>query len=139
MKRKPITLATKVAVLLLQARCAKCGGILGADVEWNHIMPHALGGGDGPDNIEAVHEACHAEITNGTKATTAGSTKHVVAKAKRLRKTYGLAVDMNLKEDRAPTGPVKIDKRFSRKLASRSFPKPPPGHQHFPKGRKVQP
>lgn len=142
-KRRAITLATKVAVLLQQARCAKCNGTLGTDVEWNHVLAHALGGGDGPDNIEAIHKACHKTETNGTRATTAGSTKQVVAKVKRLQNTYGdysygLAVDMALREDPAPTGPVKIDKRFTRKIQSRGFDKPPPGHKQKIRSRPFQ-
>ena len=86
-KRRAITLATKVAVLQSQALCGcGCGAPLkDKAIEWDHCLAHALEGSDGPENIRAVLVDCHAIISNGTKATTAGCTKAVVAKVKRLR------------------------------------------------------
>jgi len=105
-------------VLLSQAWCAKCGKPLNGDVEWNHALAHAIGGSDGPENIEAIHTDCHKIETNGTKATTAGSTKQVVAKVKRLRGETGQG-------------------SATRKIRSRGFPKPPPGYKHNWPSRKV--
>lgn len=122
--RKAITLATKVAVLLSQARCARCGEVLGNDVEWNHVLAHALGGSDGPENIEAVHKACHAVISDGTKATTAGSTKQIVAKSKRILRKRAEAAGESKRKARA-------------KIPSRGFPKPPEGFKHRWPKRKV--
>ena len=86
-KRRAITLATKVAVLQSQALCGcGCGAPLkDKAIQWDHCLAHALEGSDGPENIRAVLVDCHDRITNGTKATTAGCTKAVVAKVKRIR------------------------------------------------------
>lgn len=118
--RKAITLATKVAVLQSQAVCGcGCGAPLkGEAIQYDHCLAHALEGSDGPENIRAVLADCHDRITNGTRATTAGSTKQVVAKVKRLNGTTGR------------------NKR-KRKILSLEFPKAPPGYRHFPAGRKV--
>ena len=117
--RKAITLATKVQVLLHQALCPKCGQRLGSDVEWNHVQEHALGGSDGPENIEAVHKVCHKVITVGTGATTAGSSAGKIAKVKRHQKR------------------AAGQTRPKHKIQGRGFQKPPPGYKHFPAGRKV--
>ena len=107
-KRRAITLSTKVAVLQSQAICGcGCGEALGENIIWDHVFAHALGGSDDPENIRAVRVDCNDRITNGTKATTAGSTKHVVAKSKRIRKK--LAGDVRPKH----------------KIPSRGFQKPP--------------
>ena len=137
--RRAITLATKVQVLLQQALCPKCGQRLGSDVEWNHVQEHALGGSDGPENIEAVHKVCHKIITVGTGATTAGSSVGKVAKVKRLqKKNEGRAAHDSLRM--APsTEPSRAREGGSpkRKIQSPGFQKPPPGFVHFPAGRKV--
>jgi hypothetical protein len=73
--------------------CRRCGQIIRPeargtdgqfhiDVEREHIHEIALGGPDIPANCRYVHRVCHAQITNGTKATTAGSSKHRIAKTK---------------------------------------------------------
>lgn len=89
MKRRKITDRDKVAVLERQANCG-CGCglalIAGAAIEYHHQHELALGGPDTADNLIAVRKECHARITNGTKATTAGSSKHKIAKADRLEK-----------------------------------------------------
>lgn len=38
-----------------------------------------------PDHIFAMLPKCHARKTNGSKATSAGSDKHAIAKVRRLR------------------------------------------------------
>lgn len=55
-----------------------------SDAEREHLTEIALGGKDEPMNCAYSHKACHALVTNGTKATTAGSSKQRIAKVKRL-------------------------------------------------------
>src|SRR6202007_2565681 len=54
------------------------------DIEREHITELALGGKDMPSNCAYSHQDCHALITNGSKATSAGSSKHRIAKVRRL-------------------------------------------------------
>lgn len=54
-------------------------------LEREHLNEVALGGADAPDNCRYSLKEAHAVVTNGTKATTAGSSKHKVAKDRRLR------------------------------------------------------
>lgn len=53
--------------------------------EREHIHEIALGGDDAPNNCRYSCKECHAVVTNGTKATSAGSSKHKIAKVRRLR------------------------------------------------------
>ena len=53
-------------------------------VEREHLHELALGGENTPDNCRYSHRACHAKITNGTPATSAGSSKHRIAKVNRI-------------------------------------------------------
>lgn len=134
MTRKAITLATKVAVLQSQALCGcGCGEKLGEDIIWDHVLAHALEGSDGPENIRAVRVDCDKIITNGTKATTAGSTKHVVAKVRRLAKK---AAPEKYASERLSRLSIQKHKR---KILSLKFPPRPDGYEYrWPKGRKVQ-
>lgn len=50
--------------------------------------------------------ACHAKITNGTKATTAGSSKHKIAKIKRI-----LGLTKNGPKKKIPGRPFQKVKR----------------------------
>jgi hypothetical protein len=54
-------------------------------VEREHLAELALDGPDEPRNCRYSFKHEHAKITNGTKATTLGSSKHKIAKDKRLR------------------------------------------------------
>lgn len=76
-------------------------------IEREHVTPLALGGEDTPENWRFSHKECHALQTNGTKATSYGSDKHAIAKAKRLRKPR------QKPKRRWPT----------RKIPTRAFPK----------------
>ncbi len=49
-----------------------------------HMHALGLGGLDTPDNWRLVHKPCADRKTNGTKATTAGSDKNLMAKHRRL-------------------------------------------------------
>lgn len=57
----------------------------GNAIEREHVTEIALGGADAPHNCAYSHKLCHAIATNGTKATTAGSSKQRIAKVRRLR------------------------------------------------------
>ena len=82
-----------------------------------HLHEIELGGPDIPANCRYSHVACHAEITNGTPATSAGSSKHRIAKAKRIIRT----------------GKMVVRKSIDLMAALKPKPKRP-----FPKGRKMQ-
>jgi hypothetical protein len=59
------------------------------NIEREHIHEVALGGPDIPGNCAYSHGACHSTVTNGTPATTAGSSRNRIAKAtqpERIRK-----------------------------------------------------
>lgn len=81
----------------------------GGPIEREHVTEISLGGADDPSNCVYSHKACHKIITNGTKATSAGSSKHRKAKVDRI---LGLTC----------TGPKKkIQSRPFQKDRSRSF------------------
>lgn len=85
-------------VLLMQGikiRCFRCGEpitfeqLRAGKIEKEHLHELELGGADMPENCRYSHKDCHAVITNGTPATSAGSSKHRIAKAtnpKRIEK-----------------------------------------------------
>ncbi len=75
------------------------------DIEREHIHEIALGGPDTPKNCRYSCGPCHDRVTNGTKATSAGSSKQRIAKVKRLR--------------------GETCTRPSRKIPSRPFPRKP--------------
>ncbi len=66
--------------------CYRCRARLFPDdeVEREHITELALGGKDEPANCAYSHKLCHDIVTNGTKATTAGSSKQRIAKVARI-------------------------------------------------------
>ena len=103
-KRKDIPCHVRVSVAIRQAwqstaagceffACGLCRQPLNAYEPriLEHMTPRAtlvaLGmDPDTPANLYWVHAECAAKKTNGTKATTAGSDKHMIAKAKRFDK-----------------------------------------------------
>ncbi len=58
---------------------------MGKAIEREHLHERELDGADDPFNCRYSHKCCHDIITNGTKATTAGSSKQRIAKVKRIR------------------------------------------------------
>lgn len=78
--------------------------------EREHIHEYKLGGPDTPANCRYSCSECHSKITNGTKATSAGSSKQRIAKVKRL---------LNPKPSKRPM------QENGRKMQSRPFPKRP--------------
>jgi 5-methylcytosine-specific restriction endonuclease McrA len=70
----------------VQIACYRCGvNLYPVDAEREHVVEIALGGKDDPTNCVYSHKECHAIITNGTPATTAGSSKHRIAKTRGTR------------------------------------------------------
>lgn len=99
MKRKQPTAGQVRDVLIAQAAsqdrpilCHICEEPMepGQDLIREDLHAVALGGVDGPSNWRYVHRfPCAYEKTYGTKATTAGSDIHLIAKGKRLRGETG--------------------------------------------------
>ena len=52
--------------------------------EREHVHEYALGGADRPFNARYGCAPCHSIATNGTKATSAGSSKQRIAKVRRI-------------------------------------------------------
>lgn len=119
-RRKPITDKMKWQALLYRfaVPCVICKVSLGpkAEIEWDHFWPIALGGPDSYQAIRPLHKACHAKKTFGTKATTAGSDIHKIAKDKRFAK-----------------GKMAVNKGAKKKLTAWSK-----RVRAWPKGRKMQ-
>jgi 5-methylcytosine-specific restriction enzyme A len=42
--------------------CPLCDGELSGAIEWDHVIPLALGGADEIENIQAVHAVCHLHL-----------------------------------------------------------------------------
>lgn len=76
--------------------------------EREHLHEYKLDGSDTPDNCRYSCQPCHAIITNGTNATSAGSSKQRIAKVRRI---------LNPKKSRNPM------KASGKKIPSRPFPK----------------
>lgn len=119
--RRSVSLTTKLAVMVRQAVCPKCGERLGAlkDVEFDHSTPLAIGGADDESNLVALHVECHAVKTTGTPATTAGSDIHLIAKGKRLTKDQ----EETRRRLLAKSGQAEASERPKGKIPSRPFPK----------------
>jgi len=84
--RRKLTTLDKLKIVVAQAKCPRCGEKLGEldGLDFDHAHPLALGGADTLDNLRALHRDCHRVKTSGTKATSAGSDIHAIAKAKRI-------------------------------------------------------
>ena len=88
-------LSPKERALMLVAQKGKCACFCGCrkkitvkDSIGEHTHPVALGNAEKPDRLLCL--SCADVKTNGTKATTKGSDKHSIARAKRLeRKRLG--------------------------------------------------
>lgn len=119
MTRRRATERQVILVLIDQGAkipCFRCGTLftredaINKNIEREHVDEVALGGPDEPDNWRYSHKVpCHAEVTNGTPATTAGSSKNKMKKKRRREKREaGLLPDYNWP---------------SRKMQNRPFPK----------------
>jgi len=87
-------------------------------IEREHLHEVELGGEDKPHNCRYSHKACHAKVTNGTPATSAGSSKHRIAKCKRLAKQTFQKKEPGTKRVTKWTGRTK------------GFQKRPEGHKY---------
>ncbi len=68
-------------------------GKITVDAQREHLHEVALGGPDIPENCRYSHIDCHKVVTDGTKATTAGSSKHRIAKANNKNRTEKFVVN----------------------------------------------
>ena len=94
-------------------------------VQKEHVVELKLGGADMPENCRFSHTDCHAVITNGTKATTAGSSKNRLAKANNPNRRVNFIIN---KPDLAPVEDRQANKPRSkwttgRKLRGKGFAK----------------
>ena len=87
-----------------------------AEVEREHLHEIALGGPDEPANCRYSLSKSHSLITNGTKATTAGSSKNRAAKANNENRKQKFVVN------KLPVGTDRPAKPASRRLQGRPFP-----------------
>jgi len=90
-ERRAFTLSAKLEAALRHLHCPVCGeGPLSEiGVEWDHLIEWWLSKDSSAKNCQPLCPACHDIKTNGTKATTMGSSKHLAAKSKRLRGETG--------------------------------------------------
>lgn len=105
------------------------------NIEKEHLHEVILDGPDMPDNCRFSHAAapCHHTVTNGTKATSAGSSKHKAAKI-RSGHTDKFVVNkppIGTERHERPTKPWA-----SRKIQARANPWPPKGFRQFQKWKK---
>lgn len=132
-ERRRFSITDKLRVVVRQATCPLCGGKLGAvdGLNYDHVVPLALGGADDVENLQAVHADCHAAKTRGRGATTHGSDIHAIAKTRRLTKKEE-AFRARLLERDAPTAylPADHEDRGSRR------PKKPWPSRPFPSRKK---
>ena len=85
-ERKVIETLLRQAAVICCYRCQSAFTIEDAKtVEREHLQEIALGGENTPGNCRYSHKACHSIVTNGTRATSAGSSKHRIAKVNRIR------------------------------------------------------
>lgn len=83
-------------------------------VEREHLHEHALGGPDIPANCRYSLKAAHSIITNGTPATSAGSSKHRIAKTRGSRAEKFAVQKLPLHKKREPK------QRFGNSFARRT-------------------
>ena len=89
MTRKRLSPKQRAALFAAhKGRCHLCGERIEATEGWqaDHVHALALGGRDDVSNLAPAHVNCHRRKTSGTKATTAGSDIHAIAKVKRILK-----------------------------------------------------
>lgn len=139
-RRKAIPVKTQVSVAIRQAnksayydgglgvRCPLCSLVLTSDEPriLEHLTPHAtmVALGKDPDAIENlayVHKPCADKKTYGTKATTAGSDAHAIAKGKRFDRVNA---GERSRKRRGPKMKSKgFDKTKTRKFSGATVPR----------------
>ena len=121
-KRKAVrafNLSAKLEACLRYLACPECGeGPLSKiGVEWDHIIEWWLSKDSSAGNCQPLCPVCHGIKTNGTKATTAGSSKQIAAKHRRLtgknkpkrkRPIPSRGLEQNDKWVRMPDGTVEL-------------------------------
>ncbi|MGH6792787.1 MAG: hypothetical protein ACRECF_08620 [Methyloceanibacter sp.] len=80
-----------IDVLIVQGiviPCYRCGEPItsGKGAQREHLLELALGGKEETANCRYSHATCHAVVTDGARATSAGSSKHRIAKSRRMQK-----------------------------------------------------
>jgi len=132
-RREEFTTLTKLRAVARYLRCpglpavgVTCGKQFGKleEIQFDHSVRDALGGGNGEDNCVPLCRDCHHRKTFGVPATTAGSDIHMEAKAKRLqKKSPPITVDQKAMQARLlakDTG--ETDSLPKSKWGSRGFP-----------------
>lgn len=105
-RRRPTKAAIEAVLARQEGKCAcGCGERLNGAVDWDHILPLALGGTNEADNWQALLRACH-------RAKTAGDIR-MIRKADRQRNKH-----------------LGIETRRKKPIPSRPFPK---NHRPFAK------
>ena len=122
--RKRFTERQVLAVIIAQGGiipCYRCKEALDDAYicEREHVTPIALGGHDTVCNSVYSHSFCHKRKTFGTKATTAGSDIHAIAKVKRILKNLR---EKKCARDKAQDAVARFRKRY-RPMKSRGFEK----------------
>ncbi len=124
MTRKRFSERAVLATLMTQQVifCFRCKMAIAEakDAEREHILEIALGGKDEPANCAYSHAWCHFAITNGTKATTAGSSKQRIAKVARLQNPKKSKRPMKSSKRPIPSRPFQKAARDTGPKASRS-------------------
>lgn len=115
----------QVRILARQARCALSGEPLGdySAIEWDHIGERAITFDDSWENFQAVLTDPHDIKTNGTKATTAGSSKHKVAKVRRLASAEAHRWNRMMLDKREAKRLKELERKKPGKLRGRGFAK----------------
>jgi len=78
--------------------------------EREHLHEVGLDGPDTPENCRFSHQECHSKITNGTPATTAGSSQNRLAKTRSNRADKFRVEKRPLVDDDDLTAPGKCRK-----------------------------
>lgn len=143
-KRPPITNRMKIDALLFQAwrryfpiTCAICSEAIEPEQEldWDHTTPLALGGEHHYGNLRPLHRGCHRKKTSGTKATSAGSDIHKIAKANNRNRTEKFAVQ---KKEPTLLCPGGVPVVYGRCPKCGATERETCGQPAPPKGRKMQ-
>lgn len=103
----------------VEIRCYRTKELITLDtvrqLEREHVTELGLGGDDDPTNCVYSLSAAHYIVTNGTPATTAGSSKNKIAKTKRIPQKMTVQ-----KPDLGQ--PKLLRSKRGRKIQSRDFP-----------------
>jgi hypothetical protein len=138
-RRRKFSERDVIRTLILQGaiiRCFRTGEIITpanvGRLEREHLHELALGGNDEPSNCRYSLKSAHALVTNGTPASSVGSSKHRIAKVKRITRTKKMEVQ------KAPALGEKPPARLKRRIPSRENPWPEKGTRKFPSRRRIE-